>query len=138
MNVDKQFLYNGYLFHEYAENKLYNSAMILYYLDKNRVNEGSLKELIDLNLKTDYSRIKLLLKKKKNIEILEQIIENDNISTEVISRFPIDKIHDKQNFLSLLFYMGLVTKDKDAKTGKVLLKIPNYSIKTMYWEYMEN
>ena len=32
--------------------------------------------------------------------------------------------------------MGLVTLDKNEK-GKPLLKIPNYSIKTMYWEYME-
>jgi len=34
--------------------------------------------------------------------------------------------------------MGLVTVDRDENAGNPLLKIPNYSIKTMYWEYMEN
>ena len=28
--------------------------------------------------------------------------------------------------------------DKDENAGDTLLKIPNYSTKTMYWEYMEN
>jgi hypothetical protein len=33
--------------------------------------------------------------------------------------------------------MGLLTIEKGEK-GNSLLKIPNYSIKTMYWEYIEN
>jgi hypothetical protein len=34
--------------------------------------------------------------------------------------------------------MGLVTVGKDETGRTSLLKIPNYTIKTMYWEYMEN
>jgi len=34
--------------------------------------------------------------------------------------------------------MGLVTIDRDEESGASLLKIPNYSIKTMFWDYMEN
>jgi hypothetical protein len=34
--------------------------------------------------------------------------------------------------------MGLVTIDKEEKTGSLSLRIPNYSIKTIYWEYMKN
>ena len=138
INVDKKFLYNGYLFHQNAEKKLYNSAMILYFLEKNNKTEGELEELIDDNLKIDYGRIKMLLKKPENIYILEQIIENKHINSKVEARFSIEKIHDLKNFLSLLYYMGLVTKDRDEITGNPLLKIPNYSIKTMYWEFMEN
>jgi hypothetical protein len=33
--------------------------------------------------------------------------------------------------------MGLVTIAKNERTGRTMLKIPNYSIKTIYWEYME-
>jgi len=138
INIDRKFLYNGYKFHLDAENKLYNSAMILYILNKFKVTVGEIESLIDYNLKTDYGRIKLLLKKTKNIEKLEQIIENNNIPSRVIERFSIDRIHDNQNFLSLLYYMGLVTIDKNETTGRALLKVPNYSIKTMYWEYIEN
>ena len=137
LKIDMEYLYNGYKFHLEAENKLYNSAMINYLFNE-IIDEGEkFEHLIDLNLKTDYGRIKKLLNKPQNIEILEKIIENTRIPAKVIDRFSIDKIHDSQNFLSLIYYMGLVTIDKDEK-GKPLLVIPNYSIKTMYWEYMEN
>jgi len=136
INIDRKFLYNGYKFHEEAENKLYNSAMLLYFLHQVVITTGKLKRLIDLNLKTDYGRIEMLLKKTQNIEKLEHIIEHSNIPSEVIDRFSINKIHESQNFLSLLYYMGLVTIDS-GDNSKPLLSIPNYSVKTMYWEYME-
>jgi len=138
LNVDRKFLYNGYLFHEDAENKLYNSSMILYFLHKTGVTNGKIKDLIDDNLKTDYGRIKMLLNKPDNVEDLEKIIVQGKIPSEVISRFSIDKIHETQNFLSMLYYMGLVTLSKGENSTDVLLVIPNYSIKTMYWDYMKN
>jgi len=138
IKVDVEFLYNGYKFNPDAKNKLYNSAMINYFLQEIKDEGENIKLLLDSNLKIDYNRIKLLLKKVENIEKLEKIIENNQIQSEVIARFSIDKIHEHKNFLSLLYYMGLVTIDKEDSTGKPLLKIPNYSIKTMYWEYMEN
>ena len=112
--------------------------MILYLLYQTIITNGEIENLVDDNLKTDYGRIKMLLKNTENIEDLEKIIEQSNISEKVTARFSIDKIHEPKNFLSLLYYMGLVTIDKDKKTGAPLLKIPNYSVKTMYWEYMEN
>jgi len=137
MIVDRKFFYNGYLFHEEAKNKLCNSSMIMYLLYQISITQGHIKELIDWNLKTDYSRIKRLLNKQENITALEHIIAYGEIPSEVTARFSIDKINETKNFLSLLFYLGLVTIDKRGK-GEIVLKIPNYSIKTMYWEFMEN
>jgi hypothetical protein len=138
MTIDRKFLYNGYLFHQNAENKLYNSSMILFLLYHVKITVGEIKELFDFNLKTDYGRIKMLLNKTENVEKLEKLIECSTIPSEVTARFPVDKIHEPKNFLSLLYYMGLVTIDKNKKTGRPLLQIPNYSTKILYWEYMEN
>jgi hypothetical protein len=33
--------------------------------------------------------------------------------------------------------MGLVTLDKEPESGDAFFRIPNYSSKTMYWEYMK-
>jgi len=137
ITIDRKFLYNGYMFHLKADNKLYNPAMMLYILNKINITDGEVEDIIDYNLKTDYGRIKMLLNKPENVEKLESVIEHIRLPSKVVERFSIDKIHDGQNFLSLLYYMGLVTMDKE-ETGKPLLRIPNYSIKTMYWEYMEN
>jgi hypothetical protein len=112
--------------------------MINYFFLFLRDEGEKIKRLNDSNLRTDYGRIKLLLQKPLNVVKLNTIIETNAINSEVVDRFSIDKIHEPKNFLSLLFYMGLVTIDKDEKAGVPLLKIPNYSIKTMYWEYLEN
>jgi hypothetical protein len=138
ITLDRKFLYNGYSFHAKAKNKLYNSAMMLYFLNKTTITDGEIESLIDYNLKTVYGRIKMLLNMLENIEILEKIIEFGKIPSTVTERFPIEKIHEHKNFLSLLFYMGLVTIDKDEKNELPMLKIPNYAIKTMYWEFLEN
>ena len=138
ITIDIKYWYNGYLFHEDAEHKLYNSAMILYFLDQTKETRGKVKCLVDSNLKTDYGRIQFLLNKPANIDKLTEITEFNAVSAEVIDRFSIDKIHEPKNFLSLLFYMGLVTINKEPESGNPVLRIPNYSVKTMYWDYMEN
>ena len=138
LTIDRKFLYDGYLFHEEAEKKLYNPAMMLYFMDKTVITNGKLKKLIDDNLKIDYGRINMLLNKTENIEKLENILKIEKIQSEVITRFPVEKIHDSENFISLLYYMGMLTIDKDINNNNPLLRIPNYTIKTMYWEYIRN
>ena len=58
--IDIKFLYNGYLFHRNAENKLYNSALMLYLLNQIRITQGKIEDIVDDNLKTDYGRIRPL------------------------------------------------------------------------------
>jgi hypothetical protein len=137
IKLDMEYLYNGYKFHVDAENKLYNSSMVNYFFTEILDGNGKIERLIDSNLKTDYGRVKMLLNKPQNIEYLETIIETGTYPTTVTDRFSIEKIHEAKNFLSLLYYMGLVTVDKE-NTGKPIIKIPNYTIKTMYWEFLEN
>jgi hypothetical protein len=135
ITIDRKFLYNGYLFHVNAEQKLYNSSMILYLLYKVRDTEREIENLINDNLKTDYGRLRNLLTNMESVNILEEIIENNTIQAKIINRFSISELGEQKNFLSLLYYMGLVTIGNEK--GIPVLKIPNYSIKTMYWEYME-
>jgi hypothetical protein len=77
-----------------------------------------------------------LINQHNNKQKLRELIENNRIEANVIKQFSIDFIQEEKNFYSLLFYMGLVTIDNDNPLN-VGLKIPNYSIKTMYWEYVE-
>jgi len=136
ISVDIEKMYNGYLFHEKAENKLFNSTMILYYFYGLLRNGKNLKYLIDDNLKIDYGRIRKLINQHDNKEKLRELIENDFVSEEVIKQFSMAVIHEDKNFFSLLFYMGLVTIDNSNPLNPGF-KIPNYSIKTMYWEFIE-
>jgi len=137
ISIDIEKMYDGYLFNEKAQNKLFNSTMIFHYFKELLNNGNNAKYLIDDNLKIDYGRIRNLISKHDNKEKIRELIENNSIIGDVINRFSIERIHEDKNFFSLLFYMGLVTID-NTNPLKIALKIPNYSVKTMYWEFIEN
>jgi hypothetical protein len=130
-------MYNGCLFHEEAQNKLFNSTMIFNYFYGITSEGKKFKYLIDDNLKIDYGRLRTLINKHNNKEKLRELIEKNSVEVEIIKQFSIQKIHEEKNFFSLLYYMGLVTIDNSSPVN-IGLKIPNYSIKTMYWEFIED
>ena len=136
INVDMKKYYNGYLFHKNAANRIYNPSMILYFFDQILRSKTVPDHIIDDNLKTDYGRIQRLLKNDANREKLIEIIKENGIISNIITKFSIDRLDDNEYFISLLFYMGLLTIDKVIE-GNTRLMIPNYSIQTVYWEYIK-
>ncbi|MDR0603012.1 MAG: ATP-binding protein, partial [Bacteroidales bacterium] len=135
INVNIELLYNGYLFHPEGKYRVYNPTMMLYLLNSISKDE-TIENIIDDNLKMDYGRLQLLVQHEKNRAQLIQIAEDNAIGSEIIHRFPIDKLHDNKYFVSLLFYLGLLTINK-REEGLLQLKIPNHSIRTIFWEYIE-
>ncbi|MDR2563397.1 MAG: AAA family ATPase [Prevotellaceae bacterium] len=136
IKIDPKLYYDGYLFHPEGENRVYNPAMILYFFSRTKKEGKAPEYIIDDNLKTDYARLHRLIENENNREKLLEIAKNNGIISEIIHKFSIDRLHDDEYFVSLLFYMGLLTIDGEDKNGW-RLKIPNYTIRTIYWEYIE-
>ncbi|MDR2756474.1 MAG: ATP-binding protein [Planctomycetaceae bacterium] len=135
INVDMEYYYNGYLFNGYAVNKVYNPSMILY-LFRQQLKIGKDKipvNLIDPNLNMDPSRLKRLIKNDCSREVIIEIIKEGSIVSNILERFSIDRLEDDYHFVSLLFYMGLLTI-KEPALNRLRLVIPNYSIQRVYWE----
>ena len=136
INVDMSLYYNGYLFHPEGENRLYNPSMVLYFFDRIlRDGKTTLANIIDSNLKTDYGRLKRLVQTDKSRDALIQIAKEGSIVAKIIEKFSMDIMFNDDYFVSLLFYMGLITI-KEPDLASVRLCIPNYSIETVYWEYI--
>ncbi|MDR3093765.1 MAG: ATP-binding protein [Bacteroidales bacterium] len=135
INVDMEAYYNGYLFHKDGKHRVYNPAMVLYFFNQILRNSKPPESIIDENLKTDYGRLQKLTQNESNRATLIQIIKEEGITAEVLNKFSIDTLNDTDYFVSLLFYMGLLTI-KEPVMNKVRLGIPNYSIRTLYWEYI--
>jgi hypothetical protein len=127
--------YNGYLFHEDGKSRMYNPDMILYFFDEWSTSGHFPKQLIDDNVKTDYTRLRRLISNEDNRSMLTEIIANEQVTTQIISRFSFDNMYSQENFTSLLFYMGFLTIEKAEYNRRVKLVIPNYVIKTVLWEY---
>ena len=137
IGIDIEQMYNGYLFNKHATTKVFNSTMIFNYFHGLFKYGKNFENLVDKNLKTDYGRIRNLINQHDNKEKLRELVENYSVQTEIIDQFSIIKVHEDKNFFSLLFYMGLVTID-NSNPLNIGLKIPNYSVKTMFWEFIES
>ncbi|MDR1342348.1 MAG: AAA family ATPase [Prevotellaceae bacterium] len=135
ISVNMELFYNGYRFHPDGEHKVYNPAMMLYLFDQTLRFKNRMENVIDENLKTDYGRLQMLIENERNRNLLIEIAENNGINSEIISKFSVDQLHDSEYFPSLLFYMGLLTIDR-YEGGITYLKIPNYSIRTIYGDYI--
>ena len=132
--VDMKQLYDGYKFHYTGKHSVYNSSMMLYFFSELLRTDYKPEYLIDENLKMDYARLRLLLSIDSRRQILSEITHENGIMSEIVPKFSLDKLHDSRNFTSLLFYLGLLTIDDTVPSR---LKIPNQSVKAVYWEYLE-
>ena len=90
----------------------------------------------NFNIKTDYGRLNRLTANEENKAILDEIIKNESITANIATRFSFDTMYDREYFVSLLFYMGLLTIG-GVQYGQTKLEIPNYVTKEIFWEYIE-
>jgi hypothetical protein len=135
INVDMEAYYNGYLFYPDCENRVYNPTMILSYLKQAVDFKKPPAQIIDPNLQMDYGRLRALIQNENNRTILLEILREGEIVSEILETFSINQLYDEGYFISQLFYLGLLT----IKKGPVLMAtlcIPNYTIRTLYWEYL--
>ena len=132
--------YDNYRFSEDVEERIYNSDMIWHYV-KSWVYTGKPpKELADLNIRTNYGKLKWLVytgeRLNGNFNVLERIIKGETITTlKIKDAFSAFELIDEDNFISLMYYLGLLTiEDKKLKLG---LTLPNNTIKEIIAEYIK-
>ena len=126
--------YDGYKFSIDGKEKMYNSNMCLYflneYVDTNRIP----RNLIDVNIASDYSKLRNMLQLCKNeskTNILEKAISNKGIITEIIQKFNPETRFGDEEFISMLFYLGYLTiKDNEGEYEN--LGIPNRVMRELY------
>ena len=134
--------YDNYCFSEAAlktQSRVFNCDMVLYYLRSYMSDGEAPKQMIDPNTKTDYSKMKKLLQLDKldgdRKGVLRSIIEKGEIVGEIAESFPASALTDKNIFVSLLFYYGMLTI-RDVRGSKMVLGIPNNNVRMQYYEYL--
>lgn len=142
--------YNGYLFNNQAKNKVYNSNMVMYFLSEFISENEFPQRLVDENIISDYSKITKLFElyedEKDKQKVIEDIVGRNGLSGEIKSKIgPLIKRYStieeknqlgftRNDFISLLYYLGLLTISGVEK-GSVNLFVPNYCISNIYTEY---
>ena len=135
--------YGNYRFARETSIPLMNSDMVLYFLDEYFRGEKIPEDLIDRNVRIDYSKLRHLIiidrKGKKtsngNFSRLREIVEKGEIVSKINRGFPLEEMDASENFVSLLFYFGLLTL-KGKREGLSLLTIPNQVVRSLYYDYI--
>ncbi|MBK1654210.1 AAA family ATPase [Allochromatium vinosum] len=131
--------YNHYHFEDECREPIVNSDMALYYL-KALVAEGQPpRELIDHNVRIDYGKLRHLVQIDRrlngNFSHLRAIIESGEQIGRVQTSFPAEALHQSENFISLLYYLGLLTFAGERR-GLPLLRIPNQTVRQLMYGYL--
>ena len=132
--------YDNYKFNEDVENSIYNTDMILYYVDRFLMNKKPPQELVDINVRTDYQKLKYLVytnnKLNGNFNVLKTLFSQNYIVVDNIKdSFSAFEMTISDNFISLLYYLGLITIEGSYR-GDIKLKIPNNTIQKIMAEFL--
>ncbi|HHL19253.1 MAG TPA: hypothetical protein ENJ33_05915 [Thiothrix sp.] len=124
--------YNHYIFNEDATDALYNTDMILYFIQKFLTNHKPPREMIDINVRSDYSTLRNIIYTNKklngNFSVLQTLIGGESVAiANLVQDFSALNLAQEHNFKSLLFYLGLISiKSRDFDLN---LYIPNETVK---------
>lgn len=134
--------YDNYCFAEesYGKTTMYNSVMVLNFVDLYIRNGCNIpKSMIESNIRINYDKIRMLIRHDKEFahdaSIIQQLVTKGFVTGKLVEHFPAERINDPNNFLSLLFYFGMVTID-GTYDGDTKFIIPNEVVRDQMYTYL--
>ncbi len=129
--------YDGYLFNEDSNEKVFNATLVMYLLDNYERFKTIPKNIMDNNIAFNYEKIGNLLELQNNTfykETIEEMLSNELIKGVLKTKFDLALELNEDDLKSLLYYFGYLTVTKD-EYGGLLFKIPNQVMKELYGRY---
>ena len=133
--------YDNYCFAEecYGETTMYNSNMVLYFV-KNYIQRGKVpRDMVEDNIRIDYEKLRMLIRKDKEFahdaSIIQTLVSEGYVTGELKKGFPAVNITNPDNFVSLLYYFGMLTISGTYE-GRTKLTIPNQVVREQIYTYL--
>ena len=134
--------YDNYCFAEdaYGEVTMYNSNMVLYFIDNYIRSRGRLpRNMVEDNIRVDYNKLRMLIRRDKEFDhdasVIQSLVSNGFITGELKTGFPAENICDPDNFVSLLYYFGMITI-AGTYEGKTRFVVPNEVVREQIFRYL--
>lgn len=134
--------YNGYRFSTEAEERVFNSEMVLFFLTRIRTRANWPGEMLDPNVRIDYGRLQRLgllsgAAAEGRREVLTTILQEGTIRGKLVEQFGAKSVSTREQFVSLLYYIGMLTLSAQQDDPTMLrLEIPNRVIRELSWSHM--
>ena len=134
--------YDNYCFAKqaYGKTTMYNSNMVLYFLFSYLDNDCTIPErLLEDNTRVDYNKLRMLIRKDREFahdaSVIQRLVSQGFITGVLKPGFPAENIADNDNFISLLFYFGMVTLG-GTHMGDTKFVIPNEVVREQVYTYL--
>ena len=134
--------YDNYCFamQSYGKTTMYNSNMVLYFVDNYIRNGGQLPDrMIEENIRVDYNKLRMLIRKDKEFahdaSVIQTLVSQGYVTGDLKTGFPAERIASPDNFVSLLYYFGLITIDGTIE-GETKFVIPNQVVREQLFSYL--
>ena len=134
--------YDNYCFavKSYGKTTMYNSVMVLNFISNYIDNEYDIPDsMVETNIRIDYDKLRMLIRHDKEFahdaSIIQQLVTQGFVIGTLNENFPAERINDPDNFLSLLFYFGMVTID-GTYDGETKFIIPNEVVRDQMYTYL--
>ena len=133
--------FDNYRFGLFRAPPVANTTLVLSFFDKLVRTKIWPNNYIDENLRTDYAKIKHLVtlshrldasdrRLNGNFGVLENLVSGGTLSEPLIESFQANSLTKKENFTSLLYWLGITTIVGE-KFGKTVFGIPNEALKKL-------
>jgi len=126
--------YDNYRFGSFDAPPIANTTIVLSFFSYLWRTKQFPKELVDENLRTDYAKIRHLITVDRrlngNFHVLEDIVSGATVSEQLVRSFQAKEITKRENFVSLLYWLGITTITGE-KFGKAVFGIPNETLKVL-------
>ncbi len=134
--------YDNYCFaiSKYGRTTMYNSVMVLNFLSNYIDNDYNIPDnMVETNVRIDYDKIRMLIRHDKDFandaSIIQELVTKGFVVGKLVENFPAERINDPDNFLSLLFYFGMVTVG-GTHDGETKFIIPNEVVRDQMYTYL--
>ncbi len=127
--------YNGYHFVNPQGEALYNSTILMYFLDYFTIHKEMPEYLTDLNLRTDLSWVRRLTSAQAGDTeaFVTQLTSENRIAYDknfLISKFNTTQFFQPSFYPISFFYLGMLTQQDNF-----FLRLPNLNIRQIFIEY---
>ncbi len=126
--------YDNYRFGRASAPSVANTTIVLSLFNYLWQTKQFPPDLIDENLRTDYSKIRHLVtldsRLNGNFHVLENLIAGGNLTERLVKSFQARELTKKENFTSLLYWFGITTITGE-KFGETTFGIPNETLKEL-------
>ncbi len=132
--------YNGYMFNEDANTRLYNPTLALYFLDHVRRTCKYPSEMLDVNLSLDQAKLEYMARRAGGEQFLFDLAPHGgavgvpNIIHSFHLRDMMDMRADDITYRSLLYYLGILTLNGYLPEQGLRLEIPNLVTRGLYFQ----